>query len=264
MEYRNVLITGASSGIGRALALNWVGRGARVWAAARRIGNLEELARESGGLVTPVELDVSNPGDVVKTLLRLDEEIGGFDLVIANAGVADPTPAQTATWEDVSKVIDVNVIGAAATITALIPRMVERGRGHVVGISSIASYAGLGAYSAYCGSKAFVSKFLESLRVDLHGTPVKVTCIEPGFVKSEMQARLEGRAPMPFVVETDAAAEIICRAIVSGARTRSFPFAHTLPARLMAFVPRMVYDPMAQKASKPQLELAAESKAAKR
>src|SRR5205823_3266044 len=112
--------------------------------------------------------------------------------VIANAGVGDLTPAHLATWAMVERVLRVNVTGAAATVTAVLPRMVRRGRGHVVGISSVAAYKGLGACSSYSGSKAFFSTFLESLRVDLHGTGVRVTCIEPGFVKSEMSDRLEG------------------------------------------------------------------------
>ena len=153
------------------------------------------------------------------------------------------------------KILRINVMGAAATLTAVLPRMVERDRGHVVGISSVASYRGLGAYSAYCGSKAFLSTFLESVRVDLYGTRVRVTCIEPGFVKSEMTARIEGRAPMPFIATSEAAAERFGRAILRGSRRCAYPAIHALSSRALRWIPAPIYEPLAQRASRPQNEM---------
>ena len=260
---RTALITGASSGIGRAMARWWAARGATVYAAARRASLLDELAAEpagdGGGRIVPVTLDVADEARAVAAIQALDDQCGGLDLVIANAGVGDPTPAQLATWEAVERVLRVNVMGAAATITAVLPRMVARGRGHVVGVSSVASYAGLGAYSSYCGSKAFLSIFLQSLQVDLRGTPVRVTCIEPGFVRSEMQAKLEGRAPMPFVAPTEQAADVFGRAIVRGTRRLAWPTVHAVPARAMAWVPAFAYEPIAQRLSQPQVAMAEEA-----
>ena len=125
----------------------------------------------------------------------------------------------------------------------------------MVGISSVASYRGLGAYSAYCGSKAFLSTFLESVRVDLYGTRVRVTCIEPGFVKSEMTARIEGRAPMPFMATAEAAAERFGRAILRGSRRCAYPTIHALSSRVIATVPAVIFEPLAQRASRPQIEM---------
>lgn len=258
--YGTVLLTGASSGIGREMALWWARRGARVWAAARREKQLEALAAEGQGKITPISMDVAREAETAERIRALDEEVGGLDLVVANAGVGDPTPGRKATWEHVERVLRINVTGAAATLTAVLPRMVERGRGHVVGVSSVAGYRGLGAYSAYCSSKAFLSVFLESLQVDLRGTGVRVTCIEPGFVKSEMTARIEGRAPMPFMATTEDAADRYCRAILRFA----YPRVHAIPARLMRLVPAPIYEPLAQRASAPQVALFDEEQAARR
>jgi short-subunit dehydrogenase len=264
-QYSTVLITGASSGIGRAMSLWFAKRGAKVFAAARREAQLRSLADaagSAGGRVEPVVLDCSRESDTVRRVEELDDACGGLDLVIANAGVGDPTPARLAGWSDVERVLRINVMGAAATISAVLPRMVARDRGHVVGVSSVASYRGLGAYSAYCGSKAFLSTFLESLRVDLRGTAVRVTCIEPGFVKSEMTARIEGRAPMPFIADVEDAAEVFGRAIVRGNRRCAYPRIHALSSRAIACVPAAVYEPLAQRASRPQIEMFESERAA--
>lgn len=260
-RYDTVFITGASSGIGHAMALWWAKRGARVFAAARREKQLEALAAAGDGRIVPLSLDVSREAEATARLRALDDEVGGLDLVIANAGVGDPTPARKAEWEHVERVLRVNVSGAAATLTAVLPRMVARDRGHVVGVSSVAGYTGLGAYSAYCASKAFLSTFLESLQVDLRGTSVRATCIEPGFVKSEMTARIEGRAPMPFMASTEDAAERYCKAIVRGARRYAYPRVHAAGSRLIASVPRAIFEPLAQRASEPQRALFDEEQA---
>ncbi|MEW6431085.1 MAG: SDR family NAD(P)-dependent oxidoreductase [Myxococcota bacterium] len=250
--YQTALITGASSGIGREMALWWARRGTKVYAAARRTSLLEELAKQGEGNIEPVALDVSKESETVRRIQSLDEAVGGLELVIANAGVGGATPGDLATWEQVEAVLKVNVSGAAATLTAVLPRMVRRGKGHVVGVSSAAGYFGAGAYSSYCASKAFLSVFLQSLRVDLVGTGVKVTTIEPGFVKSEMTDKNVGRVPMPFRAETHVAADTFCRAIARGARTVSYPRVHAISSKLISLVPSPIFEPLARKASEPQ------------
>ena len=195
---------------------------------------------------------------MVERIQALDAEQGGLDLIIANAGLGDPTPAHLATWDMLERLIDVNVSGLAATLTAVLPQMVKRGHGHVVGISSVASYMGLGAYSGYSASKAFVSTFMQSLQIDLYGTGVKALCVEPGFVTSEMQSRLEGKAPMPFVVPTAKAADLIGRAVLNGSRRLAFPRVHAWPGRVMSWLPKMLFEPFAQRVSRPQIKLAEE------
>lgn len=252
--YRTALITGASSGIGRALALWFARRGTKVYAAARRTKQLEALAREGEGRIEPMALDVSREAETVRRIQELDDACGGLELVIANAGIGDATPARLVSWEEIERVLRVNVSGAAATITAVLPRMVERDRGHVVGVSSIAARAPLGAYSAYCASKSFLSMFLAAVRVDLSGTNVKATTIEPGFVKSEMSARLEGKAPTPFMAETDVAADRFGRAILRGARVYAYPKIHSAAAQVMGLSPAPIYEPLARRASRPLVD----------
>lgn len=254
-QYKTALITGASSGIGKEMALWWAKRGTKVYAAARRTALLDELAKQGEGNIEPIALDVAKTAETVARIQELDSRLGGLELVIANAGVGHPTPADTSSWEQVEAVLRVNVSGAAATLTAVLPRMVERKKGHVVGVSSVAGYVGLGAFSAYSGSKAFFSVFLQSLRVDLVGTGVKVTTIEPGFVKSEMTARIEGKAPMPFIADTHVAVDKYCRAIARGARSIAYPRVHALSSKFISIVPAPIYEPLARKASEPQRQM---------
>lgn len=248
MNYRTALVTGASSGLGRGLAL-WLGKkGVKVYAAARRRPQLDELARDaraSGANIEPVELDVSQAEATLERIRELDETCGGLDLVVANAGVGGMTDGRNFPWEHAKKVIDVNVTGAVATLSAVLPRMVERNRGHLVGVSSLASCRGLPQNAAYSASKAFLNTFLESLRVDLHGTQVRVTCIKPGFVKTEMTANIQHT--MPFLLEAEPAVELMARAIMRGEDEYGFPWPMDRAVGLAKFVPNVLFDAVASK-----------------
>ncbi|MCK8496914.1 SDR family NAD(P)-dependent oxidoreductase [Myxococcus fulvus] len=248
MSYRTALVTGASSGLGRGLALWLARRGLRVFAAGRRVPQLQALAAEAqaaGATVEPVELDVSRAEPLMEKLRELDSECGGLDLVIANAGVGGVTHGKRLEWDKVRSIIDTNVTGAVATLTAVLPSMVERRRGHVVGISSLAAHRGLAGHAAYSASKAFLATFMESLRVDLAGTGVCVTCIFPGFVKSEMTAA--NHFPMPFLMETDAAVELMGSAILRGDTELSFPWQLAIPSRLAKVLPNPLFDAAARR-----------------
>ncbi|MFN7134677.1 MAG: SDR family NAD(P)-dependent oxidoreductase, partial [Myxococcales bacterium] len=169
--------------------------------AARRADLLEGIAadiRQAGGRARVYELDVADAGRVVEVMQRADDELGGIDLVIANAGIGTQRASRKLTWEDCAPTLAVNVAGATATLTALRTRMVERRRGHLVGVSSLAGYRGLPGSATYCASKAYLSVFLESLRADLRAEGVAVTDIRPGFVRTPMTAK--NRFPMPFML----------------------------------------------------------------
>jgi NADP-dependent 3-hydroxy acid dehydrogenase YdfG len=252
LDIKTALITGASSGIGRATALWFTKRGAKVYACARRTSMLEELAKQAPGQIIPVALDVSKEAETVKKIQELDDQCGGLDLVLANAGVGDTTPAHNSTWEMVERVLKVNVMGAAATLTAVLPRMIARKRGRIAGVSSIAAYRGLGGISCYSGSKAFLSTFLESIKVDLYGSPVRATCIEIGYVKSEMSDKVAADEVtwMPFRMETELAADKIARAIVKGKGRIAFPWLHVLSAQGIAAIPTPLFQPLAQRGSR--------------
>jgi short-subunit dehydrogenase len=243
VEYRTALITGASAGLGEALATRLAQAGVEVCLAARReeeLRRVADLVAESGGQARVYPLDVRDPEAVVDTLQRADDELGGIDLVVANAGVGVSRWSGKLRWEHVRPVVEVNVVGASATLVALLPRMVERGRGHVVGMSSLARHRGFSRVASYCGSKAYLANFLESLRVDLHGTGVTVTEIRPGYVRTDMTD--QGRGHWPFLVEVDYAAESILDAIMAKKAVHEFPLRAALVLRVASHLPNAVYD----------------------
>ena len=241
--YRTALVTGASSGLGRGLALWYARRGVKVYAAARRRENLEALAQEAraaNGHIEPVELDVADGDATVARVRELDDACGGLELIIANAGYGKESSAKRLSWDTVKQTIDVNVTGAAATLTAVLPRMVERKKGHLVGVASIAAFRGLPRNAVYSASKSFLSIFMESLRVDLEGTGVGVTCIYPGFVKSEMTA--QNKFPMPFLLETEDAVERMTRAIQRGDAEYAFPWQMAGAVGVLRHLPNVLFD----------------------
>jgi short-subunit dehydrogenase len=238
----NVLVTGASSGLGRALALWFARRGTTVWAAARRSELLETLAADPSarpGRIIPVGLDVSDVAAVRRVLPEIDSKAeGGLDVVIANAGIGGEANPRKDTWEKVERMIQVNVIGAAATLATLAPRMAERGRGHLVGISSLAGWVVTPKMGVYSATKMFLQVYCDGLHLDLRGAGVQVTCINPGFVKSEMTAK--NKFKMPFLLETDDAADRMGRAILRGDKLFAYPWPMVVAARAARLVPDAV------------------------
>jgi short-subunit dehydrogenase len=243
MDHRTAFITGASSGIGRELAKRLAREGVEVAVSARREDQLRSLEGEitaEGGRARVYPLDVANPEATTDTLRRADREMGGIDLVVANAGVSKNRWSGKLTYQDCADIIDVNVRGAVATLTALLPAMVERQRGHLVGMSSLAQYRGLPSGAAYSASKAFLSHFLESLRVDLGSTHVAVTDIRPGFVRTPMTA--DSTLTMPFLVDLDRAIDVIIEGIGARAAIVAFPWQLASIVRAGTLVPVRVYD----------------------
>jgi len=242
-RYENALITGATSGIGRGLATWFARRGTCVYACGRREAELQSLRDEitrAGGRLEPVAMDVSRTRETIDRIQEIDRGCGGLDLIVANAGVGIETPGWKIRWEDVEKLIQVNVMGAAATVTAVLPQMVERNRGHLVGISSVAAVRGLPQMAGYCASKAYLATFLESLRVDLSRTGVRVSSVHPGFVRTEMTAR--NKHAMPFLVGAEVAAERIGRAILREARQFVFPWQWWPLMGAMRLLPNATWD----------------------
>lgn len=243
-----VLVTGVSSGIGQGLAREWVKRGAKVWGVARRRAELEALAEETKGAVVPVVLDVSDDAAVAKKMAELDDEAGGFDIAVANAGIGGSTPVTEAAWEDVAQILKVNVLGAAATLHTLAGRMVKRGRGRLCGIASLAAYRGFWAHGPYNGSKAFLSMYLETLRIDLVGSGVTATCVYPGIVKTPINAHLKKRPA--FSIEVPEAAEIIATAVERGDRRVAFPKVHAMSMRFTQLLPDAMWEPIANRTTR--------------
>jgi 3-hydroxy acid dehydrogenase / malonic semialdehyde reductase len=181
-----VLVTGASSGFGTAITRRFAAAGARVVAAARRADRLKDLAAELGPRVLPVALDVRDRAAVAAVTGGLPAEFAEIDVLVNNAGLAlGLNPAQQADLDDWEQMIDTNCKGLAYCTRAVLPGMVARRRGHVVNLGSVAGTYPYPGGNAYGGSKAFVHEFSLNLRSDLHGTGIRVTCVEPGMADTE-------------------------------------------------------------------------------
>lgn len=241
MSYRTALVTGASSGLGEGLARRLAQRGTHVFALARREDKLAELREACGEKIEPVVADVADTDALVAKIRELDAGCGGLDLIIANAGIGKAKKATRIDWETwVEPVVRINILGALATLTAVLPKMVERESGHLVGVSSIAALRGLPASGAYSASKAALSTFLETLRVDLKGTGITVTTIEPGFVRTPLT---EGaKNPMPFLMDLEPAVDTMMRAIEKKKAFCSFPWTLASAGKMGRMVPRSIYD----------------------
>jgi 3-hydroxy acid dehydrogenase/malonic semialdehyde reductase len=181
-----VFVTGASSGFGAAVARRFAAGGARVVAAARRSDRLKDLAADLGDLVLPVTLDVRNRAAVAEVVAALPEEFAEVDVLVNNAGLAlGQHLAQEADLDDWDQMIDTNCKGLVYCTRAVLPGMVARRRGHVINLGSVAGTYPYPGGNAYGGTKAFVHQFSLGLRSDVHGTGVRVTCVEPGMADTE-------------------------------------------------------------------------------
>jgi short-subunit dehydrogenase len=239
---RRILLTGASSGIGAALAAELARRGAHVWLAARRADRLDAVVAAiaaAGGSAAAVTLDVGDASACAAAVVRLDEDVGGFDVVVANAGVGGRTTDLWSTAvDDAAATVAINLTGALATLLPLLPRMRARGRGHVVGISSQAADIRQPQGAVYGATKAGLTFFLDSVAPELSAHGIACTIVHPGFVKSEMTAH--NKFPMPFLVETDAAARAIADAIDARRAWLRFPWQITAAIGVASLVPRSV------------------------
>jgi 3-hydroxy acid dehydrogenase / malonic semialdehyde reductase len=175
-------VTGASNGFGAAIARRFVAEGIRVVALARRQDRLAELAAELGASMLPVRLDVRDQAAVQDAVAGLPAEFAEIDVLVNNAGLAKGLkPAQEADLADWEEMIDTNCKGLVYCTRAILPGMVERGRGHVVNLGSVAGTYPYPGGNVYGATKAFVHQFSLNLRSDLHGTGVRATSIEPGM-----------------------------------------------------------------------------------
>jgi short-subunit dehydrogenase len=241
--HKVVLVTGASSGIGRGLAVELARRGASVGLLARRAGLLHEIVEEieaAGGRAVALPVDVTDAGAVRAAADQLSTKFGPIDVLIANAGVASTTHGAELNAEQIAALINVNVVGVINSVTAVVGGMTERGRGQLVAISSLAAYRGLPKSAAYCSSKAAVSAFFESLRLDLEPKGIAVTIIHPGFIKTALTA---GRkADMPFLMELDEAVEKMVGAIEKQKKSYAFPWQLATIVRAGMVMPTFMYD----------------------
>jgi short-subunit dehydrogenase len=240
-----VFITGASSGIGGALARRYAVQGATLGLAARRSDRLSELAAElsaagAAGVLT-YSLDVTDADALQEAGGDFMTRAGTPNVVVANAGVSAGT--LTEYREDlvaIRRILEINVYGMAATFSPFIPAMKQRGSGRLAGIASVAGIRGLPGAEAYSASKAAVIAYLESLRVELFASGVKVVTIAPGYIATPMTAH--NPYPMPFMLPVDEAARRFVRAIERGASYTVIPWQMGLVAKGLRLLPNWLYD----------------------
>jgi short-subunit dehydrogenase len=232
------IITGASSGIGWALAKALAAEGCKVGLVARRQEKLQALRdeiRQAGGTAVSSAADVGDRMQTVNAVRDLAAQLGPVDLLIANAGVGMPTRLEPMNMADIEEMFRVNTLGVIYAIEAVIADMLGRGRGHVAAVSSLAAYKGMPGESAYCASKAAVNTYLEGLRIHLRDRGIAVTTLCPGFVRTPMTA--VNQFHMPWLLEAEEAARLILRALHRRRKVYNFPWQTSVLMKLTRWLP---------------------------
>ncbi len=246
-----VLLTGASSGIGEGIALALADKGAVLGLLARRENLLSELVQKceaAGAIAYALPCDVVDTDAVHNAAAKLREKCGHIDILIANAGIGGNNRETRDLQPDaVKKVIDINLLGAVNSVHAVLPQMLERGSGHLVAISSLAGFRGLPKSAAYSASKAGMTAFFESVRLDVQQKGISVTIIQPGFIRTPLT---EGRTnKMPFLMELDGAIPHFLNAIERKKKFSAFPWQLATIVRLGKIMPAAIYDRIAARAT---------------
>jgi hypothetical protein len=252
----NVFVTGASSGIGAALAREYAARGARLGLVARRQALLDELVASLPGPHHCYAVDVTDRDALIAAAREFEAASGGTDIVIANAGIS--MGVLTEFYEDLEtfgEVLKTNVLSLAYTFHPFIAPMRKRGGGKLVGIASVAGIRGLPGSEAYCASKAAAISYLECLRVELQRDDIRVLTIAPGFVRTPLTAR--NPYGMPFLMDADKFARAAVDAIAAGRTYTVIPWQMAVLAKAMRALPNWLFDRvMARRPYKPRKQRA--------
>ena len=244
MPVKRVLITGASSGLGREMALQLAREGCRLALTGRREDRLQETAaavRAAGGEALALLGDVGDHACVLRHYALVKEKLGGLDWAVMNAGVSKSGSALKGYHAaDFRLVYESNVFGLVNWIEAVLPDMLAAGAGTIAGIASVAGFRGLPGSGAYSASKAALISYLESLRQELRGSGVKVVTICPGYIRTPMTDI--NPYPMPFMLEADEAARRIACAIDRGCSFKVVPWQMSLVGRLLKLLPNWLFD----------------------
>jgi len=241
----NVFITGASSGIGAALAREFAARGASLGLLARRATELDALIAQLPGRHRRYAVDVTDRAPLIEAARDFQQATGGADIVIANAGIS--VGALTEHAQDLpvfDRIAATNFLAAVSTFHPFVAPMRQRGRGTLAAIASVAGVRGLPGAGAYCASKAALISYCESLRVELRGSGVRVVTIAPGFIETPMTRG--NPYPMPFLMSAEDFARRAAQAILRGTSYRVIPWQMAWAARLLRVLPNRAFDRIVQ------------------
>lgn len=230
-------VTGASSGIGRATAMRLANEGWTVWASARRAEQLDEMAAQNAN-IRPLVGDVTDPVAMTNAVKEITSH-SPLALAILNAGAYHPMRAQTFSAETARGTFDVNLNGVVNSLEPVMAHMIARGDGHIAITASVAGYRGLPRAAAYSASKAALIAMAEALAFDLIDLNVRISVINPGFVKSEATAQNTHR--MPFLLETDDAAKRIVEGLKAPGFEIAFPRRFAVLLRTIGALPNRWY-----------------------
>ena len=245
----HVVITGASGGLGAAIARRYAAAGATLGLIARRAQELDRFAATCAGTCATHAADVRDSAAMRAAAADFTSQHGVPDIVIANAGVSIGTLTEAPEDEQAFRdVFDINVIGMMNTFQPYIAPMRSRGGGVLVGIASVAGYRGLPGSGAYSASKAAAISYLESLRVDLRGSGITVITLCPGYIVTAMTDKNPYR--MPFIMTADEAANKIAAIIEKRKTYAVIPWQMAVVARLMHVLPRFLFDPLAARSGR--------------
>jgi NADP-dependent 3-hydroxy acid dehydrogenase YdfG len=242
------IITGASTGIGASLARELGRRKWKVGVIARRSDLLEAIVAEvraAGGAAAAATADVTDRAALESAVLALEAVLGPCDLMVANAGSGQPAPMHKVPVDTILATMRLNFDGALFSAAAVLPGMLERKRGQLAVVSSVAANRGLPGNGGYSASKAAISTLWEAMRVDLHGHGVRCTTIHPGFVATPLTAK--NRFKMPFLLTADQAASIVADGLEAGRKDITFPWQMRWITTLMRWLPIWAWDRMAPK-----------------
>jgi short-subunit dehydrogenase len=237
---KTVFITGASSGIGRALALELARRGYDLFLTARRLDVLEQVradiaAVDPARIVEIRQLDVTDDRDVATAIAEAAEKLGRCDIVVANAGLGNSGLVGEGSIERARAIVETNLIGAIATIDAAVALFRRQGGGQIVGISSVAAVRGLPGSASYSASKAGLGVYLESVRAETYREPITVTTIAPGYIDTPINQDMRNR---PFLIDVEKGARITADLIERGVKYSTVPrFPWTVIAPILRVLP---------------------------
>jgi short-subunit dehydrogenase len=233
-----IVITGATSGIGRALALHYAAPDATLGLIGRRqelLTTVAECCQAQGAQVLPAPLDVRDEAAMQTYARQFVAQAGGVDLVIANAGMGAPDELASGSASHHARVFEVNVIGLLNTLLPFIPCMMQQRYGQLVAVASVAGFRALPGSTTYAATKIAVRTLMDGYGWELKRYGIVTTTINPGFVVSEMTTK--NQFSMPFLLQTDVAARRIGRAIARQRRVYTFPWPMAIAARLLPLLP---------------------------